>query len=153
LSLHARVRTLNVGIAVNTRTTTLPARGIRIERQPRILVIEDDRHVRSLLSDLLEAWGYEADVAASGREGLARFDPGAHDVVLTDLAMPEVSGLDVAAGVRDRDRSVPVILFTGTTRDLRGEDRRLGFRVLHKPLDIAGLRRVVDESLASARSI
>jgi CheY-like chemotaxis protein len=131
---------------LNTDTTTLPAK-------PRILVIEDDRHVRALLCDLLGTWGYEADAAASGREGLDRFDPGAHDVVLTDLAMAEVSGLDVAAGVRDRDRAVPVIMFTGTRRDLAREGRRLDFRVLHKPLDIEGLRRVVQESLAATRPV
>jgi len=116
-------------------------------------VIEDDRHVRTLLCDLLGTWGYQADAVANGREGLARFDPGAYDVVLTDLAMPEMSGLDVVAGVRDRDRSVAVIMFTGSMRDLDGEGRRLGFRVLHKPLDIDGLRRVVRESLGAPRSI
>jgi two-component system, NtrC family, response regulator AtoC len=118
--------------------------------QPRILVIEDDRHVRSLLCDLLRAWGYAIDAAAGGREGLDRFDPGAHDVVLTDLAMPEVTGLDVVAGVRDRDPSVPIIMFTASMADLAAEGERLGFRVLHKPLDIEGLRRVVGESLAAA---
>jgi DNA-binding response OmpR family regulator len=121
--------------------------------QARILVIEDDRYVRSLLCDLLDAWGYVIDAAASGREGLERFDPGVHDAVLTDLAMPEVSGLDVVTGVRDRDRSVPVIMLTASTRDLAGEGRRLGFRVLYKPLDIDGLRRVVEESLALPRPV
>jgi CheY-like chemotaxis protein len=142
-----------VGIALNTRTTTLPATSIIHARRPRILVIEDDRHVRSLLCDLLGTWGYEADAAAGGREGLDRFDSGAYDVVLTDLAMPEVSGLDVVASVRNRDRAVPVIMFTGSMRDLDGEGRRLGFRVLHKPLDIEGLRRVVGESVDAARAI
>jgi hypothetical protein len=42
---------------------------------------------------------------------------------------------------------VPVILFTGSLRNLDDEGRRLGFRVLHKPLDIDGLRRALDESL------
>jgi CheY-like chemotaxis protein len=137
--LHALEESRNVNLAMTT--------------QPRILVIEDDRHVRSLLCDLLGAWGYATDAAASGREGLARFDPGAHDIVLTDLAMPEVSGLDVAAGVRDRDRAVPVIMFTASRADLAGEVERLGFRVLHKPLDIEGLRRVVQESLAATRPV
>jgi DNA-binding response OmpR family regulator len=131
------------------RTTTLPP--VTRARPARILVIEDDRHVRSLLCDVLGTWGYQVDAAAGGREGLARFDPGHHDVVLTDFAMPEVSGVEVVAGVRDRDERVPVIMLTGSLRDLAIDGRRLGFRVLHKPLDIDSLRRVVRDSLVSPR--
>jgi hypothetical protein len=53
--------------------------------------------------------------------------------------------------VRDRDPEVPLILFTGSIRNLDGEGRRLGFRILHKPLDIDGLRRVVEDSLGRSR--
>lgn len=120
-------------------------------RRSKILVIEDDPYVRALLRDLAETWGYAVDAVPNGREGLALFDASAYDVVLTDLAMPEVSGLDVAAGIRERDPSVAVIMFTGSTRDLHGEGRRLGFSVLHKPLDIEGLRRALQESLARPR--
>jgi CheY-like chemotaxis protein len=122
------------------------------ERPPRILVIDDDRYIRMLLGDLLSAWGYDADVAADGVEGLALFGRGTYDAVLTDLAMPNVSGLDVVAGVRDRDPSVAVILFTGFMGELDGEDQRLGVRVLRKPLDIDGLRRALQDTLAGSAS-
>ena len=135
------------------RTFTLAPAPTPDGRRPRILVIEDDRHVRTLLRDLLEAWGYAADAVPNGREGLALFDAGAYDVVLTDLAMAEVSGLDVAAEVRDRDPSVAVIMFTAAMRDLDGEGRRLGFSVLHKPLGIEGLRRALHASLARPRPV
>ena len=125
---------------------------VSTERQPRILVIDDDRYVRMLLCDLLSAWGYDADLAADGIEGLALFARGTYDVVLTDLAMPNVTGLDVVAGVRDRDPSIAVILFTGFMGDLDGEDHRLGVRVLRKPLDIDGLRRVLQDTLAGSAS-
>jgi CheY-like chemotaxis protein len=125
---------------------------VSTERPPRILVIDDDRYVRMLLCDLLGAWGYDADVAADGIEGLALFERGTYDVVLTDLAMPNVTGLDVVAGVRDRDPSIAVILFTGFMGDLDGEDQRLGVRVLRKPLDIDGLRRVLQDTLAGSAS-
>ena len=131
------------------RTTTLSP--VTRARPARILVIEDDRHVRSLLCDLLGTWGYQVDAAAGGREGLACFDPGRHDIVLTDFAMPEMTGVEVVAGVRARDRAVPVIMLTGSIRNLDGHGRRLGFRVLHKPLDIDSLRQVVLDSLLSAR--
>ena len=118
-------------------------------RQTRILVIDDDRYVRMLLCDLLTAWGYETDVAADGAEGLELFCRGHYHAVLTDLAMPRVSGLDVAAGVRVFDSSVAVILFTAFDGELDGEGRRLRFTVLHKPLDIDGLRRALQETLES----
>ena len=111
-------------------------------------MIDDDRYIRMLLGDLLSAWGYEADVAVDGAEGLALFDRGSYDVVLTDLAMANVTGLDVAAGVRHRDPSVGVILFTAFMGELEGEDERLGVTVLRKPLDIDKLRRALHATLA-----
>jgi len=124
-------------------TAAAPSTAISPARTPRILVIDDDRYVRMLLCDLLEAWGYEPDGAADGREGLARFNAGRYDVVMTDLGMPGLSGLDVVAGVRDRDTEVSVIMFTAFAGDLESDGRRLGFTILRKPLDIEALRRAV----------
>src|SRR5205814_9286560 len=100
------------------RTAALRAPETATTRAPRILVIDDDRYVRALLCDLLEAWGYEPDAAADGREGLTRFGRGRYDVVLTDLGMPGITGLEVVEGVRDRDTEVAVIMFTAYTGDL-----------------------------------
>ena len=118
------------------------------ERPSRILVIDDDRYIRMLLCDLLATWGYEADAAAGGVEGLALFERGGYDAVLTDFRMPNLSGLDVAAGVRDRDPSVAVILFTAFHGDLEGENGRASFTVLRKPLDIDVLHRALRTTLA-----
>lgn len=125
------------------RTSALPATEVPPARSPRILVIDDDRHVRTLLCDLLEAWGYDADAAEDGRQGLALFDRGGYDMVLTDFGMPGISGLDVVAGVRDRDTEVSVIMLTAFTGDLEADGRRLGFTILRKPVDIEALRRAV----------
>ena len=64
-------------------------------------------------------------------------------MVMTDLGMPGLSGLDVVTGVRDRDTEVSVIMFTAFTGDLEADGRRLGFTILRKPLDIEALRRAV----------
>jgi CheY-like chemotaxis protein len=137
---------------MTARETPLPVADVVMPRAPRVLVIDDDRHVRMLLDDLLAAWGYEADFAADGVEGLALFEQGTYDVVLTDLTMPRVTGLDVVAGVRSRDPSVAVIMFTAFMGELQGEDERLGFTVLRKPLNIEGLRRALRETLAGSAS-
>jgi CheY-like chemotaxis protein len=143
--------------AAHYRATRMNARPappaeVSAERHPRILVIDDDQYVRMLLGDLLTTWGYDADVVADGTEGLARFGRESYDAVLTDLAMPNVTGLDVAAGVRTRNPSIGVILFTAFSGELAGEDERLGLRVLRKPLDIDDLRRALHDTLAGSAS-
>ena len=75
---------------MDARDRATPTAEVTSERQLRILVIDDDRYVRMLLCDLLSTWGYEADVAADGVEGLALFSRGTYDAVLTDFAMPAV---------------------------------------------------------------
>jgi CheY-like chemotaxis protein len=135
---------------MDPRDRAIPTTAVSTGRQTRILIIDDDRYVRMLLCDLLSNWGYEADAAADGPEGLELFERGGYDAVVTDLAMPSLSGLDVVASVRDLDPSVAVIMFTAFSGEFAGEDRRLGFTVLRKPLDINGLHRALRESLASS---
>lgn len=137
---------------MDARDRATPTAAVASERQLRILVIDDDRYVRMLLGDLLSTWGYEADVAADGVEGLDLFGRGTYDAVLTDLAMPNVSGLDVAARVHRRDPSIGVILFTAFMGELGGEEQRLGCTVLRKPLDIEDLRRALHDTLAGSAS-
>jgi CheY-like chemotaxis protein len=137
---------------MDARDRATPTAEVASERPLRILVIDDDRYVRMLLCDLLSTWGYEADVAADGTEGLDLFDRGTYDAVLTDLAMPNVTGLDVAARVRGCSPSVGVILFTAFTGELGGEEQRLRCTVLRKPLDIEDLRRALQDTLAGSAS-
>lgn len=127
-----------------------PATDVSTERPPRILIIDDDRYVRMLLCDLLTTWGYEADAAADGVAGLALFGRGGYDVVLTDLAMRTLSGLDVAASVRHLDPAVAVIMFTAFNGEFDGADRQLRITVLRKPLEIDGLRRALRDTLAGS---
>jgi CheY-like chemotaxis protein len=136
---------------MDARDRAVPTADVTTERQPRILVIDDDRYVRLLLCDLLSTWGYEADVASDGSEGLALFVRGSYDAVLTDLAMPQVSGLDVAAGIRLVDPAVAVILFTAVMGEVR-ENERLGVTVLRKPVDIDDLRRALRDTLTGPAS-
>ncbi len=80
----------------------------------RVLVIDDEPSVRSLLRDLLRAAGHEAVEAPNGRDGIERIARGeTFDVVLTDLGMPDLSGWDVARAVAERPDPPPVILVTG----------------------------------------
>ncbi len=79
----------------------------------RILVVEDDRFFRDLFYDLLVGQGYDVDRASSGEEGLDRLSTYAFDLVVTDLVMPGVDGMDILARARENDPSADVIMVTG----------------------------------------
>ncbi|MBI3637566.1 MAG: response regulator, partial [Candidatus Rokubacteria bacterium] len=79
----------------------------------RVLVIDDDPAVRSVLGAMLEDAGHQAVVAADGHEGLERCAEEPVDLVLTDISMPKLSGWDVAAACRERFPLLPVGLITG----------------------------------------
>ena len=113
----------------------------------RALVIDDDRYVLSLLCDLLGSWGYEVDGVGSPAEGLRRFEARPYDVVVTDLTMPGVSGIEVVTRIRAENKTVGVIVFTAATGDLDEARERLRFTLLRKPLEIETLRRAVQEAL------
>ncbi len=78
-----------------------------------ILVLEDEEHIRTMLVEALTAVGHRVESASDGLQGLARFQGGQFDVVLTDLSLPECSGLDVARSVKRLRPETPVVLITG----------------------------------------
>lgn len=79
----------------------------------RILVLEDEPQIREMLVDSLSRAGHLVEAAADGLAGLACFQRGTFDVVLTDLSLPERSGLDVARAVKRMRPETPVVLITG----------------------------------------
>jgi signal transduction histidine kinase len=78
-----------------------------------ILVVEDEEQIRTMLVDALTAEGHQVESATDGLTGLARFENGAFDLVLTDLSLPECSGLDIARSVKRLRPETPVVLITG----------------------------------------
>ncbi|MBI4255938.1 MAG: response regulator, partial [Candidatus Rokubacteria bacterium] len=90
---------------------------------PRVLVVDDEERVRGLLCDLLAAWGCQAVEAVNGVEALTLFEAGDYDLVLTDYRMPGRNGLELIRGVRDRDATIGVIMFTASAADLDPDSR------------------------------
>ena len=97
----------------------------RRTRGARILVVEDDAPVRELVRDRLEREGYQVKAISDGRGGLDATLTDAPDLVVLDLTLPAIDGLDVLGAIR-RVSDVPVIILTG-----RGEetDRIVGLRM------------------------
>ncbi|MBN1606168.1 MAG: EAL domain-containing protein [Polyangiaceae bacterium] len=79
----------------------------------RVLVVEDDDRVRRTFGRILENAGFEATPATSGQEALAAIAEGDLEVVLSDIAMPNMDGIALLRAVREHDLDLPVILVTG----------------------------------------
>jgi signal transduction histidine kinase len=81
--------------------------------QTRILVVDDEEHVRELLRDILEAEGYGVTLAEGGREALSLFGREHFDALFTDVGMPEMSGWELSRAVRARRHDIPIAVITG----------------------------------------
>lgn len=79
----------------------------------RILVVEDDRFFRQMYADLLTEEGYEVDTVASGAEALDLLGKNGYQLVITDLVMPGMSGIEVLSRVKQHAPTVDVIIVTG----------------------------------------
>jgi CheY-like chemotaxis protein len=103
----------------------------------RVLVIDDEAVIRAIFREFLDMLGHEVDMAASGDEGLALLGRHQYDLVLTDLFMPGMSGLEVAGTIRARWPRIPVIIASGYAGD--HDQHRIeaaGFPFLQKPIGI-----------------
>jgi CheY-like chemotaxis protein len=116
-------------------------------RTPRVLVVDDDDHVRGMLCDALKTWGCRVDAAGSSAKALELFGQGDYDLVLTDFRMPGGDGLNLIEGLRHADPAIGVIMLTASSADLDDLGRRHGFVVLRKPLPFEGLKAAVSQAL------
>jgi GAF domain-containing protein len=112
----------------------------------RVLVVDDEERVAAVLGDMLAAGGHRVAVAHSGHEAIERFAAERFDLVLTDLAMPEMSGWDVARAIKDRSPAVRVVLVSGFGVEVSPEDLRAHGvdLVLAKPLKFEDIESALD---------
>lgn len=111
-----------------------------------ILIIDDDFGLQTVLSIAIKDAGYEAVFASDGEEGLRRIPVVRPDLVITDVMMPHMDGVQVFETVKERLRTegVPIILMTALGRkdwfsDLEAE----GAVILHKPFEVDYLLSVI----------
>jgi GAF domain-containing protein len=122
-------------------------------RTLRCLVVDDEPPVRAVIADILESAGHAVVQLGDGGEAITRFAAEPFDLVVTDLAMPRVSGWQVARAVKQLSPRVPVFLVTGFGVELTAEERRAHGvdLVLVKPLEIQEILDAVAE-VARART-
>jgi len=116
-----------------------------------ILVIDDQDAVRTLLRTVLERAGHEVTEAPNGRLGLAVYRERPADLVITDILMPEMNGLDLILELTRAFLNVKVIAISGApdTQNALDAAKLLGVRhTLHKPFSTDALLKIVQYELA-----
>ncbi|RXG88634.1 hybrid sensor histidine kinase/response regulator [Bradyrhizobium zhanjiangense] len=109
-----------------------------------VLVVEDNIELANFAADGLTELGYNITLVDNATDALAELivDANRFDVVLSDVVMPGMTGLDLAQAVRDRGIGVPVVLTTGYSQAL-SQDGAAGFDLVQKPYSIEELSRVL----------
>ena len=78
----------------------------------RILIVEDEKSLAMVLSELLEMEGYYTDVAYNGEDGLDNALSGIYDLIILDVMLPKMNGIQVLSEIRSREMTVPVLMLT-----------------------------------------
>jgi two-component system, NtrC family, response regulator HydG len=127
---------------VESRTTAATGPPIRA------LIIDNDAAHAETMADSLSRVGYQCTVATTGAEGAGLLERDTFEIVVTDLKMPDVGGLEILAICKDRQPDAEVILVTGhgTIQSAVEAMQQGAFNYLLKPLDLKQLRAVVDNA-------
>ncbi|HEY4952113.1 MAG TPA: response regulator [Verrucomicrobiae bacterium] len=116
----------------------------------RILIIDDDANLRTILGHALKAVGHEVILAADGREGIKQHRAVPADLIITDLFMPEQEGLETIRQLRKEFPEIAIIAMSGIdpTNTMLTIASKLGAaRILQKPFGIERLLKTIDEVL------
>jgi DNA-binding response OmpR family regulator len=122
------------------------------DRAPRILLVDDEQPIQTLLSFPLQRDGYEVVQASDGREALARFSEQQFDLVVLDLMLPRIDGLEVCKRLRAQGSTVPIIMLTAKSEEI---DKVLGLELgaddyITKPFSMREFRSRVKAALRRA---
>jgi DNA-binding response OmpR family regulator len=122
-----------------------------VDRAPRILLVDDEHAIQTLLSYPLRKDGYEVVQATDGRAALDRFSEGSYDLVVLDLMLPKLDGLEVCRRIRARS-TVPIIMLTARAEEI---DKVVGLEIgaddyITKPFSMREFRSRVKAVLRRA---
>jgi len=122
-----------------------------VDRAPRILLVDDEHAIQTLLSYPLRKDGYEVVQATDGRAALDRFAEGSYDLVVLDLMLPKLDGLEVCRRIRARS-TVPIIMLTARAEEI---DKVVGLEIgaddyITKPFSMREFRSRVKAALRRA---
>ena len=125
------------------------------ENGPRLLVIDDEAGIREMLTILFQKAGYRVTAAAGCVEGLVALAASPPDLVMTDLKMPDGSGLDILKKTRESNPDLPVVMITAysSTKTAVEALKAGAYDYIAKPFDVEELKHVVARALEKKRLV
>ncbi len=119
------------------------------QKKARILVIDDEERVRSVLAAILRKSGHEVVDAPSGKEGIELFKEKEYDLVFTDLGMPEMSGWQVAENIKSINGRVPVAIISGWDVEISASEMKDKWvdLIIQKPFEVSQVQKLVHEGM------
>lgn len=125
------------------------------DRLIKVLIVEDDDEMRSLLRDFIEDEGYEVDSVNNGSEAFRKLVKEPFDLVITDIQMPGLTGLDILPGIKklQPDTSIIVITAFGSQEFYRRALERGATAYLEKPIHLQNLRTLMERIIPSKEKV
>ena len=123
------------------------------DSQKAILVVDDDPGHRAMLRTILGGWGYGVAEAADGKEGVEKVGDRCFDLVLMDVRMVRLSGLEALPEIKKFNPAIPVIIMTAYSSVETAVDalKKGAYDYLTKPLDFDELRLVIERAIDHSR--
>ena len=114
-----------------------------------VLVVDDEKNIRETLKDVLEDEGYEVHLAQDGKNALEVLKNRQFDVMLLDLWLPEIGGMDVLKTVKEKYGNIQIIIISGHgTIDTAVKATKIGaFDFIEKPLSIDRVLKIIDHAV------
>lgn len=126
----------------------IEGRSERASRQLRVLVVEDDTDMRWAVRDVLMMRGHLVNTAQTGTAGAALAADDDYDVVITDIRLPGMSGIELARNIQQGKRPPEIIVITAYPEWFKEAQFTGVKRVLRKPLNLALLANIVEQAAA-----
>ena len=116
--------------------------------QERVLIVEDEENERTGLAELIRAWGYQTETAVDGVDGWTKVESWGPAIVLTDLKMPRMDGMQLLEQIAEAPQQVAVILLTamGSVDAAVSAMKRGAFDFIEKPVNPTRLRNILQNA-------
>lgn len=113
----------------------------------KILIVDDNPNMSSLLSEMLEVFDYESTRAGDGYEAIEIVDQQDFSLVITDMRMPRMSGLDLLQKLKDKNPKLPVVIISGYALDEEGNSvlDTLADGFLNKPFKMSDIESLLKD--------
>src|SRR5213075_2663206 len=133
----------------------MPTESRKNGRSPRVLIVDDDSGQRSLLDSFLRSQGFDTVTADSGARALEVLDSQAVNMMISDVRMPGMSGLETLRKAREKHKVLPVLLVTAYAdiRDAVGAMRDGAVNYLAKPIDLDELVATVRQATGLSKAV